>query len=61
MRLALLATLLGCQLAPALAQSEKEFTAEDLLSAPRPQRPIPNSHGDQAISIVDRWDPKADK
>jgi len=39
----------------------KEFTAVDMLSAPRPQAPIPNRKGTQAISVVDNWDPVKDK
>jgi hypothetical protein len=39
----------------------KAFTADDLISAPRPQAPIPNQEGTQAISVVDKWDPVKDK
>jgi len=39
----------------------KEFTAVDMLSAPRPQAPVPNREGTQAISVVDNWDPVKDK
>jgi hypothetical protein len=43
------------------ASSPKDFTAEDLLSAPRPQVPIPNHEGTHALSVVDNWNPKTDK
>jgi hypothetical protein len=52
-------------LAPLLASAgqakTKEFTVENLLSAPRPQPPIPSLEGTQAISVVDNWDPIEDK
>ena len=57
--------LLPLVLAPLLARAahsrSKDFTAEDLLSAPRPQAPVPNLEGTQAISLVDDWDPSTDK
>ncbi len=37
------------------------FTAEDLLTAPRPQAAIANPEGDLALSVVDTWDSKNDK
>ena len=56
---------LSLVLAPFLASAShatpKEFTAVDMLSAPRPQAPIPNYEGTQAISVVDNWDPVKDK
>lgn len=58
-------SLLPLVLAPLLASAThskpKDFSAEDLLSAPRPQAPIPNLEGTQAISLVDNWDPSTDK
>lgn len=56
---------LSLLLAPLLAShvdaSSKAFTAEDMLSAPRPQAPIANYEGTQAISLVDNWDPVKDR
>jgi hypothetical protein len=56
---------LSLVLAPLLVSAghvaSKEFSAEDMLSAPRPQAPIPNYEGTQAISLVDNWDPVEDK
>jgi hypothetical protein len=56
---------LTAALAPLLATASqsntKDFTADDLISAPRPQAPIPNQEGTQAISVVDKWDPVKDK
>lgn len=55
---------LGLLLAPLWAQAShgsKHFSAEDMLSAPRPQAPVPNYEGTQAISVVDNWDPVKDK
>ena len=55
---------LSLVLAPVLASATheaKQFTAVDMLSAPRPQAPIPNYEGTQAISVVDNWDPTKDK
>jgi hypothetical protein len=37
------------------------FTAEDMLSAPRPQAAIASPDGKHAISVVDQWHPKDDK
>jgi len=55
---------LSLVLAPLLASAShatpKEFTAVDMLSAPRPQAPVPNYEG-KAISVVDNWDPVKDK
>jgi len=45
----------------ALASSAKPFTAEDMLSAPRPQPAIASPNGHHAISLVDKWDPKTDE
>jgi hypothetical protein len=61
MRVSVIAGLLATPLVTIASASRKEFTAQDLLSAPRPQAPIANEHGTQAISIVDQWDPEADK
>lgn len=61
MRLMLsLATALVTPVVLAVVKS-KEFTVEDLLSAPRPQAPIANHEGTHALSVVDNWDPKADR
>jgi hypothetical protein len=56
-------SLAAVLVAPAALAAGKstEFTAEDLLSAPRPQAPIPNHEGTHALSVVDNWNPKTDK
>jgi hypothetical protein len=56
-----LSMLLAPLVASAAHGNAKEFTAEDMLSAPRPQAPIPNLEGTQAISLVDNWDPVKDR
>lgn len=43
------------------AAARKDFTVDDLISAPRPQPPIPDAQGTQAISVVDQWSPEHDK
>ncbi|KAK4686640.1 hypothetical protein P7C73_g3487, partial [Tremellales sp. Uapishka_1] len=43
-----------------LASTRNVFTAEDMLSAPRPQAPVVGPDGAHAISVVDQWDPKTD-
>ncbi|ORY26133.1 putative peptidase [Naematelia encephala] len=41
-------------------KTEKPLGAEDMLSAPRPQAPIPSPDGHNAINVVDRWSPTDD-
>lgn len=61
LRSLVVAGLLSSPLAALASSSAKEFTAQDLLSAPRPQPAIPDEHGTQALSVVDQWDPESDK
>lgn len=61
MKLSLAAGLLAAPLATVATAGHKAFTPQDLLSAPRPQAPVANEQGTQAISIVDQWDPESDK
>lgn len=43
-----------------IATAAESFSAEDMLSAPRPHAAIASPDGHHAISLVDRWDPKED-
>ena len=61
MRTSTIVSLLWTSATLVAAASSKVFTVDDLISAPRPQPPIPDNKGTQAISVVDQWNPKDDK
>ena len=61
MRLSGVGALLATPILAVATSSHRAFTPQDMLSAPRPQAPIANAQGTQAISLVDQWDPESDK
>ena len=42
------------------AEKHDVFSAEDMLSTPRPQPALASPNGHRALSVVDQWDPKED-
>jgi hypothetical protein len=52
---------LGSAAVLAAAHVNNVFTAEDMVSAPRPQPAIASPDKSHALAIVDQWDSKHDR